>query len=470
MSDVFHNGEEVLQDVLHWHKYLREAARQTDIFSAAVLDMVDNHMLVASERRWKAEKVCEEFERILKLKESKTSEVPPELLDLLQSIDLEVERTYDHNSGIKRPDATETTKRLKDIKIPPPDVEFESRWKLLDEEILPTAQRSRKLGEISATASRASLSLPSSKRATDASQRYERDGSVQRHISTSSRNHPLEMIASPVPMDSEDYHPQEEEPQRDIVTVWQVKQELEETGLKYRPKMKSLSSLFNKQKTTVKGKRSWGNMDDLDKQLLKQFKDRDLIFLVDNGSTMVKHWKQATELLEVLVWRVLGYDDNGMELYFTNPDTNPKAIVREEKSQTVQQFARAMDLGKPAKNGLVVCQTTIVPELERIVNVYTRAKLSKPETRKRTIIVLTDGIWEGMHDEYTLDVYLTSAFHGLRDIHGDLTYVESDQPLDREGISTIRPITIQFIQFGNDKGASERLRRLDDDLWYNGCP
>lgn len=183
-------------------------------------------------------------------------------------------------------------------------------------------------------------------------------------------------------------------------------------------------------------------------------------------------WEEATHLLEVLVWRALGYDDDGMELYFTNPDTSHKASVKQSRKQLVKSFTKAMEQAEPAEKGPSACPTTILPELERIINTYTRAMTSRSKTppRKMTIIVLTDGIWPGMHNEYTLDLYLRSAFHNLRDLHGDLTYIGPGQTQGRQDISEIKPVTIQFVQFGDDAKATERLRRLDDDMKYYGCP
>ncbi|KAK2056910.1 hypothetical protein LY76DRAFT_517425 [Colletotrichum caudatum] len=182
--------------------------------------------------------------------------------------------------------------------------------------------------------------------------------------------------------------------------------------------------------------------------------------------------RNSVHILHVLTWRSLGYDDNGMELYFTNPDTNPKATIRESRSQQLKHFKRAMELAEPVdtKFPAEVVETTIVPELTRIINSYTRAKTSKSPPRKKTIIVLTDGIWKGMKMEHTIDVYLRSAFNELKDLHGDLSYIPPGKYQAQVEISEIRPVTIQFVQFGDDQDAIERLRRLDDDMKLYGCP
>ncbi|KAK6223619.1 hypothetical protein QIS74_03563 [Colletotrichum tabaci] len=196
------------------------------------------------------------------------------------------------------------------------------------------------------------------------------------------------------------------------------------------------------------------------------------VYIVDNGTAMLPYYGKATHNLGVLVWRSLGYDDNGLELYFTNPDTNPRATVAESRSQQVRLFLKAMKYAQPEepKSPAQAVNTTVVPELARIINRYTRAKASKRPPRKKTIIILTDGIWKGMKMERTIDIYLRSVMYELKDLHGDLPTRQPGQLQEQVDISTIRPVTIQFVQFGEDANAVERLRRLDDDMKLYGCP
>ncbi|KAF6804009.1 Dual specificity protein kinase TTK [Colletotrichum musicola] len=473
MSDVFHDGEYVLPEISDWHVYIREAARKTDTFTATILDMVDNHMLVARESRWGAKAVCQEFRRILGSHGALETQVPRELQNLLQNIDLKVERDYDQHSGFKRVEVDDATKRLIALSLPPAEVEFESRQKLLNEAIQPTAQRSRKPGLSQMQSPRPSLSI------NTANYGLPLDGNFSQGYSVPQGDTPMPTHLYPPPITGSHspqrpwQPPQPEAQYRRPIKVGQVKQELKKKGLTYKPSLTSFSSIITKKQTTVRGIASEDDhLEELDKRLQDEFKDRDMVFLVDNGMTMSTWWTQATDLLEVLVWRALGYDDDGMELYFTNPDTNPKASIKESRKQSVKMFTKAMELAEPDEKGSLPCPTTILPELERIINTYTRAKTSrsKIQPRKMTIIVLTDGIWPGMHNEHTLDFYLRSAFHNLRDLHGDLTYIAPGQNHGRQDISEIKPVTIQFVQFGDDSKATERLRRLDDDMKYYGCP
>jgi hypothetical protein len=62
----FHNGAHVLKEVRQWHEYLRSVLRQTDVITARVLDLIDQHMLLdAPEQRYSAIAVCAKLNNIL---------------------------------------------------------------------------------------------------------------------------------------------------------------------------------------------------------------------------------------------------------------------------------------------------------------------------------------------------------------------------------------------------------------------
>ncbi|KAK1845620.1 protein kinase domain-containing protein [Colletotrichum chrysophilum] len=475
-SDAFHNGTNVLQEVLYWHQYLRETARKNDAYSGIVLDMVDKHMLVDGDNRWSASKVFEEFSKVMSSINAPKSEVPQELQRLLENIDLQVETDYDHHSGINRAHPEDISKRIVPIprpKLPQANIEFESRNQLLAEKILPVAQRSQnRTGSPSQSRSQ-SFSFG----ALSHGRRDQQDFSDPRAIlrrqgqgSAIADAQDDDWDSSNQPSSLHQIDNTRNEPDREPMTVWVVRAELERSAMSWKPSLSSPSTLVSKRPVTIKGKPASNNVTKkLDLRLQQEFRDRDIVFLVDNGTTMNVHWKQATDLLEVLVWRSLGYDEDGVELRFTDPDTNHKAKVKESRSQSLKQFTDAMKLATPSASTRI--KTNILPALERIVNDYTTGMTSaKSKPRKKTIIVLTDGIWEGMNIEYTLDVHLRSTFQVLRDLHGDLPYVAAGYSGDREDISVIRPITIQFVQFGNEPNAAARLKRLDDDMRLYGCP
>ena len=183
----------------------------------------------------------------------------------------------------------------------------------------------------------------------------------------------------------------------------------------------------------------------------------------------MKYW------MYILTWRALGYDDDGMEMYFTNPDTKTK--VAQSPNQGVDEFAEALEKAKPPapKTGPPV-HTNIEPMLIEIMNEYMKAKHSKKAPKKKTIIILTDGAWQGMHDEHIVDNSLRSRLETLFAEHKTLAqerfrtrmgFSPSPEQLKAEVINVLeelRPVTLQFIRFGHDERGMERLRRLDDGL------
>jgi hypothetical protein len=92
-GDCFHNGSDVLEEVLHWHVLLRKSSRSSDKITYKVLDIVDKGMLVAkSDERLDAVHLCEELDLILNNSRSGSDDkLPNSLLKALGEIE---ERMY----------------------------------------------------------------------------------------------------------------------------------------------------------------------------------------------------------------------------------------------------------------------------------------------------------------------------------------------------------------------------------------
>ncbi|KAH9906194.1 hypothetical protein F4778DRAFT_724942 [Xylariomycetidae sp. FL2044] len=224
-----------------------------------------------------------------------------------------------------------------------------------------------------------------------------------------------------------------------LVDMWMVEYELE--------RLKKEDGLLRRTRSVKEQKRKKSMTDELG----DVFEDRDIVFLVDNGHTMRQHWNHARYLLRVLVWRAWQYDNDGMDLCFTDP-ASARHCIKGKKNQTRNEFTRAMDAAKPDES--TNKETTgIIPALDRLIQGHSHA--AKP----KTILILTDGIWAGIGDE-NIDTLIKSSINMIRR--------ESLSSDDR--LLTRRPITFQFIRFGDDRDAIERLRRLDDGLKDQGYP
>lgn len=65
-QDCFHDGKQILDDIIEWHHFLRTAIRKTDTLTHKVLDLVDEEMLVrATEQRITAASLCSKLEWVL---------------------------------------------------------------------------------------------------------------------------------------------------------------------------------------------------------------------------------------------------------------------------------------------------------------------------------------------------------------------------------------------------------------------
>jgi hypothetical protein len=179
------------------------------------------------------------------------------------------------------------------------------------------------------------------------------------------------------------------------------------------------------------------------------------MFLVDNGETMAEFWGAAKTLLSDLVTKARHVDKNGMELVFTAGENNFKATNK------VANFAQAMDKEghKPVAQGYTHMSAVLGRILAEYLRQYakTRDKM-RDKMRKLTIIVFTDGIWAGMKKELAVDNKIVEFSQRLKEERGN--DLEEDE----------RRVSIEFVQFGNDRKASVRLKRLDDQLKFRGVP
>ena len=169
---------------------------------------------------------------------------------------------------------------------------------------------------------------------------------------------------------------------------------------------------------------------------------------------MLPHWQHTKRLLGELVSLSQHIDKNGMDLSFTCTETKFKP------SNNIKAFTDEME--KPEHrpmSGEYAYQTNMAVKLGSILKQYVaQYRRQKKDTRKMTIVVLTDGIWKGMKEELSVDHRIIEFSNELESLGGNET--EHDE----------RRVSIQFVQFGSNPAVSRRLKRLDDQLKYKGVP
>ena len=170
-------------------------------------------------------------------------------------------------------------------------------------------------------------------------------------------------------------------------------------------------------------------------------------FLVDNAPSMMAWWAEATEALSVLIKKVAGQDKDGVDLSFTC------GRVKLKNQKGSSRIGSAMDEAQPSGSMGTHMGKALGDILAEYLN---ELQGTKPQKRKcLTVIVLTDGIWAGMTDKTDVG---KKVVHFLEQL-GKLTGHLKD-----------RLASIEFIQFGNDKDTTHRLRHLDEDLKHPGVP
>ena len=193
---------------------------------------------------------------------------------------------------------------------------------------------------------------------------------------------------------------------------------------------------------------------------------------------MGQYWPEAVFLLETLVLMAKKSDKDGMDLYFTIPGQQPrdsrryKAALEGVKDE--KEFRRAMMEKDPRMiekdPRKTPCPGTdiIAPMRSVFADFYkTLGEHQKPKIRSKwqkkgsdgpkalTLLVLTNGTWQGMQDPDAINGYLETLL-------GDL----SNRGLLKSGQD--RFVSIEFIQFGDDPTVTERLRALDDGMEFKG--
>jgi hypothetical protein len=172
------------------------------------------------------------------------------------------------------------------------------------------------------------------------------------------------------------------------------------------------------------------------------------LFLVDNAATMGQHWGQATWLLKTLVMKAEGLDPDGPDLRFT---MGTHELQRERRASAFEEAMKHAD-AIPRDSDV----TDIRVSLGKIFDQYLeglRAPWRGLNIRALTIIVLTDGLWQGVEVKEEVDEQIVTFVRRVRELTNNVIP---------------RRVSIEFIQFGKDSMATKRLRNLDDDLKARG--
>lgn len=173
------------------------------------------------------------------------------------------------------------------------------------------------------------------------------------------------------------------------------------------------------------------------------------LFLVDNAATMQPHWGEAKFLLETLVMKAEGLDPDGPDLRFTMGTHELKGERRASAFKDAMKHPDAIPRDSDVTDIRVSLGKIFDQYLEGLRAPWRGLNLS----RALTIIVLTDGLWQGVEVKEEVDEQIVKFVRRVKELTNNVIP---------------RRVSIEFIQFGKDPEATERLRKLDDDLKARG--
>jgi hypothetical protein len=129
--------------------------------------------------------------------------------------------------------------------------------------------------------------------------------------------------------------------------------------------------------------------------------------------------------------------------------------VEQGQDQNLDAFLRAMDDARPNQDKNF--HPDITAMLHHLVNNFFMENCGKSsgEIRKKTIIVLTDAVWEAWA-ERAVDSFFSNLLERLRGYYSSI---------NADGLAILkeeRPVTVQFVRFGYDAAAQQRLERWDN--------
>ncbi|KAH7324079.1 kinase-like domain-containing protein [Rhexocercosporidium sp. MPI-PUGE-AT-0058] len=432
--DCFHDEHVVLQAVTSWHKTLRMILRKTDTVTSLVLDLVDTHMLLGDPtKRLSAGRLCDELKFILGTSKEVQSELMIEIPQLIKTalcqLDSSVPATLPPKSPSEGASSNSHRRSEKSARLGVPMMKTTHRSTYYKPS--PESPRLDESHNLEDTQTLGSDAIHDSRRSI-----FEESslGLPIYHQSSPYELAQTSQMASSVNMNTtpprkgtgaSNQHGNLRAPPQN---VFQAKQQLEK-------EKRGTRGLFGNLKKAL-GK------DTRDKVLSSHLGNRDLVFLVDNATTMIPHWDEATNLLEVLVKKAEGQDPNGPDLHFT---LGNHRLMAERRSSA---FTNAMrhESATPTASAATDIRVPLGHLFEKYLG----------NTRKAmTIIVLTDGLWEGVKNKEEVSEQIVTFIKKVRDLPNNVVP---------------RRVSIEFIQFGTDEAATARLKHLDDNLKDRGIP
>ncbi|KAH7128547.1 hypothetical protein B0J11DRAFT_273614 [Dendryphion nanum] len=192
--------------------------------------------------------------------------------------------------------------------------------------------------------------------------------------------------------------------------------------------------------TKVKGEKK-------DEYLKNYIFDRDMLIVIDNGTTMATHWPIVEFVAQTIAMKVAGLDEDGIDVKFTVGQYDAHGLAGLAGLGRLKDQLR-LARPRPPNNDGERHQTDMSSVLEAIFNSY----WTKKHFKATTVIVLTDAVWVPTQPPSLVNEAIVK-------------FATEIQNHPRRFNS--RHFTIGFIRFGDEKAEKLKLKHLDDELCDN---
>lgn len=157
---------------------------------------------------------------------------------------------------------------------------------------------------------------------------------------------------------------------------------------------------------------------------------------------MKPYWSYVTKVAKTLAMKIGALDKDGVDLVYTIGQAHKLNNVTAHEIRT--KFKDSLENAYLAiDDGM---HTDMAAKLRVVFDQLSRSKL---RNKRHTLLILTDGLWEGSHLKNDVEDAICAFMRWQK---------ESFPNFEK------RRFSIQFISFGNNAEALARLQRLDDEL------
>ena len=419
VTDRFHDGDSVLPDIKHWHSYLTQHARPDDTITPLVLELIESGMLLKDpDCRLSSSDLCEKWEQVLRHAEADRSSKTrgkKETHDSVKRALLTVEKAAPLPGKVSQAKSNPQRKVVELQDVTDGNVSNQNNRRIL---FNPSIRASNRIGKDK------KMNIP-----------FAKTPYREKILEEELKNRVL--VSAVLGKEEKEEEEKEEEkvdpgyktppvvslPEHVFELPWeicQVRRDIEAKtpqGLGARFK-----GIFKKEPE--------------DEHLGAFIHKRDLVLVIDNGTSMQKFWPIVTFVAITLAMKIAGLDEDRYDVRFTINGAKYDKFELKGKSG-LKTLKKTLMAAQP--------QSSKPTDMSKVLDDLFREHRRDHYRKATTLLVLTDGAWEGT-------IPMDNADNKIVEFARDLGKVKAPDP----------HYTIGFIRFGVE--FRDRLKALDDEL------